>query len=272
MEYIRPSDGMEARAILLNNPNAMVTAGGAELTVTAGNGRTQPECVVDIGGIEATRVLRFDDRGLYIGVSCTCSEVMDFAPVREYYPGLYDALSGLAACRTRDRAAVAGSLCKASPASDTAPILLAMGATLDVQGPAVWKKPLLELFAGAGENSLSQGEFVLGINVPKPEENERSRYYKKGKLKGEDMSVASMAVVYIPDCKLRMGFGSVSDTPVLVTADDLFGEEDMRDRLLKRVLGSIDPIMDANAARDDRIEAVRYFTLKVMDELEGRTI
>lgn len=267
LKYIRPTKGIEVWNILKDNPGARVIAGGTDLLVMMRNGSVKPDCIVDIKGIEATHALRFDEKGLYIGASCTCNEVMNFGPVKEYYPGLYDALKGLATYQVRNRATVVGNLCNASPAADTAPILLAMGAYLDIQGPAVWQKPLLEFFTGVKKNSLSQGEFVLGLTVPKPEPCERSRYYKKGRIKGADLSIVGVAGVFGRSGKLRIGLGSVYKTPVLVAADDLLGEGNFQDKLIERVLKNIDPITDTRSSREYRIEMAKYYTLRVTEEL-----
>ncbi|MDI6600922.1 MAG: xanthine dehydrogenase family protein subunit M [Thermoanaerobacteraceae bacterium] len=267
LEYIKPTDSIEAYNILKNNPGAKVIAGGTDLMVMMRNESIKPECIVDIKGIEATHILRFDENGLYIGASCTANEVMNFGPVKEYYPGLYDALKGLATYQVRNRATVVGNLCNASPAADTAPVLLAMGAYLDIQGPAVWQKPLLEFFTGVKKNSLSQGEFVQGLTVPRPEPGEKSIYYKKGRIKGADLSIVGVAGVFSRKGKLRIGLGSVYTTPVLVVADDLLDKDDLKDRLVERVLNSINPITDTRASREYRIDMTRYYTFKVAEDL-----
>ena len=56
--------------------------------------------------------------------------------MRRHFPALVEAADVVGSVQIRNRATLAGNVCNASPAADTAPPLLVYGAVLVIAGPA----------------------------------------------------------------------------------------------------------------------------------------
>ena len=52
--------------------------------------------------------------------------------IRRHFPALVEAAAVVGSVQIRNRATLAGNICNASPAADTAPVLLAHGATVNL--------------------------------------------------------------------------------------------------------------------------------------------
>lgn len=73
--------------------------------------------------------------GLQIGAAAPISDVLNVPAVKNRYRCLYDSLSDLCDAIIRYRATIGGNICTASPAGDSAPSFLVLGARIDVIGP-----------------------------------------------------------------------------------------------------------------------------------------
>ena len=89
--------------------------------------------------------------------------------IRRDYEALAEAASVVGSVQIRNRATLAGNICNASPAADTAPALLVYGASVVVAGPAgVRRIPIDEFFVRSGVTTLARGELVTAIELPRP--------------------------------------------------------------------------------------------------------
>ena len=79
------------------------------------------------------------------------TDVIEDARIREHFPALVEAAQVVGSVQIRNRATLAGNLCNASPAADTAPALLAYGASLNlVSADGSRQLPLDEFFDRPG--------------------------------------------------------------------------------------------------------------------------
>ena len=150
---------------------ARVLAGGTDLLVRLRLGHIRPAVVVDLKDLER---LQSDivDRGRRAAASARRAVMTDIiadARVRRHFPALVEAASVVGSVQIRNRATLAGNICNASPAADTAPALLVYGATVNLLSAAgVRHVPLAEFFTGPGRTVLTAGELVESIDLPIP--------------------------------------------------------------------------------------------------------
>ena len=80
------------------------------------------------------------------------TDVIEHRTLREHFPALIEAARSVGSVQIRNRATLAGNLCNASPAADTAPPLLAYGASLNLaSADGTRQMPLDDFFTGPGE-------------------------------------------------------------------------------------------------------------------------
>lgn len=134
-DYHEPTTIEEATALLGGGGEVRALAGGTALLLLMKQRLYWPEGLVGLGRIPALNGIREEDGALWIG-STTTHRAVELSPlVRGRFAVLAEAEAQIACARIRNMATVGGSLCQADPSADTAPALMALGATAEVRGP-----------------------------------------------------------------------------------------------------------------------------------------
>ena len=117
----------------------------------------------------------------------------------------------------RNRATLAGNMCNASPAADTAPPLLVYGARLVIAGPAGEREVALDdFFVRSGVTTLGAGELVTAIVLPLPRRRAvGSAFQRRTRRRGHDLASVTLAVALRPDGRLRLAYGSLGPRPLV---------------------------------------------------------
>ncbi len=212
----------EAVRLLAGDPeHARVLAGGTDLLVQMRTGRLRPELIVDIKRIpELTRV-RMSGGSLEIGAAASALRVRDLPEVRENYPGLAEAINLIGSEQIQGRASVGGNLCNGSPAADTTPALIAIGARCIVQGPQGTREIKVEDFVvSPGRTALRAGELLVKLVIPAAQGG-KDAYLRLIPRTEMDIAVvgAGVRVKLERDgsCReARVALGAVAPTPILV--------------------------------------------------------
>ena len=219
-EYAEPTSLEEAFAILGRNEGARILAGGTDLVLGMRERKFEPRVVVNIKRIPSLDRMKIDDHGgLRIGALVTINAIDSSDRVRTTFPILASAAHSLGSYQIRNRATVGGNLCNASPAADTAPPLIALGAVAKIAGPRDERIVKLEdFFVGPGKTALSKGEILVEIDVPSPPRGSYGAYLKHGPRNAMDIATVNAALM----CTLsghkcedaRIVLGSVAPTPM----------------------------------------------------------
>ena len=278
-DYLRPRTTEElAAALAEHGADAKLFAGGTDLVVLMRDRLVRPKYVIDIKGIEELRELSWDERrGLTIGAAVTLGELMASEVVRERFGALWKAAGTLADPTIRDRATLVGNICNASPAADTAPALLVLGAEVEVVS-AKGKRviPIREFFKGVKRTALGQGEFVRAVRVPNPPEGAKGDYLKWGRTRGEDLAVVGVAGLAANSGKklVRIALSSVAPTPLLVPEVEGVFEgggsvEEQIDKAASIVVEKISPISDVRAGKEYRLYMAGVLTKQILKRILG---
>ncbi|MDE3113934.1 MAG: xanthine dehydrogenase family protein subunit M [Chloroflexota bacterium] len=220
-ELHRPRSLDEALTLLEKNEGAHVMAGATALVLLMRQGLVRPSVVVSLrdaglGGIRAE-----SDGALWLGATTTIREAEESPLVRSFCPALAEAFGHVATVRVRDQATVGGNLAHADPAQDPPPMLLALGAEVEL-AKAGRKKPrripVEELLVGLFETSIEEGEILTGVRVPPLPAGTRATYVKFLPRTEDDYATVSVAAVgRVTNGALmdaRIALGSVGPTAV----------------------------------------------------------
>ena len=161
-------------------PEARILAGGTDLIVQMKMERLAPQHVVGIRRIPGLdRILWHGDQ-LEIGALTTIRGLRRHPVVQAHFPALAAACASFSTTQIQTMGTVGGNLCNGSPASDTAPALLAYGAQLVLVGPDGERTlPLEGFFRGPGKVDIRRGELLVRLLLPAPRgclTEERSAY------------------------------------------------------------------------------------------------
>jgi carbon-monoxide dehydrogenase medium subunit len=237
--YARPSSLGEAIGLLAEDPtDARVLAGGTDLIIRLRDGTYRPSLVVDIKGVAelGPGIVEADDT-LVIGAGTVMTDLIAHPVVRERFPALSDAARVVGSVQIRNRATLAGNLCNASPAADTAPPLLVYGARLRI----VWadgerEVALDDFFVRSGVTQLAPGELVRSIVLPLPVTRVGSAFARRTRRRGHDLASVTLAATVDEAGTVRIAFGSLGPRPLVVT-----GRDDAGDALVERALALATP-------------------------------
>lgn len=168
MQYATPETVDAAVGLLAGaSGTARVLAGGTDLLVQMRSGNLEPDLVVDIKHIEATRTIAPENGGFRIGAAVSGAELTEHPDVKRLWPGVIEAVDLIGSTQIQGRASMGGNLCNASPAADSVPAMIAAGVVVTVAGPDGTREvPVEEICTGPGRTSLGKGEFVVSFFLP----------------------------------------------------------------------------------------------------------
>jgi CO/xanthine dehydrogenase FAD-binding subunit len=217
--YARPTSVAEAVALLAEHgPDARILAGGTDLVIRLRDGTVRPSLVVDVKRIPELRP-RIDLVGgvLMISAGAVMTDIAADERVRRHFRALAEAAEVVGSVQIRNRATLAGNVCNASPAADTAPPLLVYGAVVVAAGPAGSRRlPLDELFVTSGQTTLARGELVTAIELPVPARRMGATHVRRTRRRGHDLASVTLCCAVDDAGVTRLAYGSVGPRPVLV--------------------------------------------------------
>ncbi len=217
--YKRPANLADAIALLAEHgPEARLLAGGTDLIIRLRDGSIRPRIVVDLKKIvELDGELREGDGHLTIGARTVMTDIAADERIRRDYEALAEAALVVGSVQIRNRATLAGNICNASPAADTAPALLVYGARVIAAGPAGTRRiPIDEFFVRSGVTTLARGELAAAIELPRPTSRRGAVHVRRTRRRGHDLASVTLTCAVSADGVTRVAYGSLGPRPVLV--------------------------------------------------------
>lgn len=264
IDYEAPQSLGEAVKLLneCTDKPARVLAGGTDLLVQLRSQKGGPQLVVDLKRIPEMMSADMDENGLSLGPSMCCAELTGREDIKAVYPGLVESAYLIGSTQIQGRASIGGNLCNSSPAADTIPALIAVGAECLIIGPGGERQVAVEDFVtGVGENCMARDEILKRINIPMPAARTADAYLRFIPRTEMDIAVAGAGVSITLDdndvcTAARVAIGAVAPTALLVpaAAEALIGT-DMNDKALQN---AADAASAASLPIDDRRGTVEY--------------
>lgn len=227
--YARPSTLAAACAVLADQANAKVIAGGQSLGPMLNLRLAQPALLVDISRIpELARVEETAD-AITLGAIVTHAAIEDRRIADPANGFLARVAAGIAYRAIRTRGTIGGSLAHADPAADWVSTLTALGAELTITGRTGRRRtPVIDFVRGAMNTTLEHDEIVDGIRISKLSSRARCGFHKICRKTGEFAEAIGVAVFDPEHGICRMVAGAGGGRPVVIEdaggADQLLAE------------------------------------------------
>ena len=218
--YERPTTLPDAVALLTElGPEARLLAGGTDLIIRLRDGTIRPRIVVDVKRIvELDDGIREGDGGLTIGARTTMTDIAADVRIRRDFQALAEAAAVVGSVQIRNRATLAGNICNASPAADTAPALLVYEAVVVVSGPSGMRRiPIDDVFVRSGVTTLARGELVTAVELPRSTAPRGSVHVRRTRRRGHDLASVTLACGVTADGVTRVAYGSLGPRPILAS-------------------------------------------------------
>lgn len=168
LRYLRPRSVAEAVALLANLDGAIVLAGGQTLINALKLDLVQPTALVDVHRLAELRGITVSADGtVRIGAATTYASMAASPELRTASPSVASMAAGLADRQVRNRGTIGGNVCLNDPTSNFPPLLVALGARMQLTGrDGARMLAAGEFFTGTLATAIRPGELLVGVQLP----------------------------------------------------------------------------------------------------------
>ncbi|MBH0236563.1 xanthine dehydrogenase small subunit [Methylobrevis albus] len=260
------------------HPDATLVAGATDVGLWVTKQMRSLPKIIHLG-----RVLgmdRVEDAGnaVLIGAAATYDEVAPHMAAID--PDLGEVFRRIGSKHVRSAGTVGGNVANGSPIGDTPPMLIALGAAVELRlGDDSRVLPVESYFIDYGKQDRRPGEFVAGLLVPKLAEDQVFRAYKISKRFDQDISAIMSAFRFTLDggviTEARVAFGGMAATPKRAAATEAKlvgarpGQAGSWTPALEALAEDFRPIGDMRASAEYRLETARALLAKALVETAG---
>jgi len=317
-DVIRPrTTGAAIDALARYGAEVQIVAGGTDLVPSMKQGLFAPRALLDLKPIRELDFIRFDpEEGLSIGALTRISAIVASRIIAEQFPVLHEAAKTIASPLLRNMGTLGGnlcldtrclyynqshfwrdslgycikkdgSICHVAPgghfcwavfSGDTAPALLALGATIELTSPRGPRQvPLAEFYANDGIAHIAKArdEIVTRVRVPASSAG-WSGVYKKLRIRQSiDYPLAGVAAVMQKDragvCReVRVALTAVNPAPRLVDTGILQGrtyDAGLVEQVAHEAIRSGKPLRTSASTPEYRRRMIRVFVRRALRDL-----
>ncbi len=195
------------------SPKACLVAGGTDVGLWVTKQFRDLGEVIPVTEIDELKAVRHADGELWIGAGASLETA--WAALAARAPALTEAWRRFASPPIRHAGTLGGNVANGSPIGDSAPVLMALDAQVELrQGERVRRLPLDDFYTGYLANRMEPGEFVQALVVPDSAWTRQLRAYKISKRFDSDISAvfAALAIALDGDrvADVRLVFGGMA--------------------------------------------------------------
>jgi len=255
-----PKTLVEAREALARG--ATKVAGATDLLVIDHATGRQHESVLNVLGIAELQGIRVEADQLSIGAASTFTQIRQSPEVAKHAPLLAHAAATIGAAQIQNRATLGGNIANASPAGDSLPALLALGAMIMVSGTREQRLvPYNAFHTGYRKSVLGPDELIERVLIPLP--SPAVQVFRKVGTRAAQ-AISKVVVGFASDrldrhvlANVRLAMGSVAPVPVRLHEVEVLIEDnpltaELADRAAALVEKTIWPIDDVRSTAEYR--------------------
>jgi aerobic carbon-monoxide dehydrogenase medium subunit len=281
-EYFRARTVAEASRLLRKHKGSRLLAGGHSLLPAMKLRLSEPAALIDLGGLRGLAAIRAKGKSLVIGAMTTHAAVASSPIVAKSCPLLAETASQIGDVQVRNRGTIGGSLAHADPAADYPTAILALDATLVVQGARGQRKiPAVRFFLDLFTTALKPGEILTSVVVPAYAKGMGEAYLKHRHPASSYAVVGVAALVELSGgvCKkVSLAVGGAGGVPVRVSEAEaaLAGSKpDAKaiEAAAAKVSAAIaDPMSDTYASGEYRLHLATVLARRALTEAVARAL
>lgn len=190
--FLAPRTIDELATAFAEEPGALLLAGGTDVGLWVTKQLRELPAILYIGDIEELQRLRKSATGLEIGAAVSLTDA--WGALVATFPAVAELAQRFGSPPVRNSGTLCGNLANGSPIGDAIPVLMALGAELELRrGGDVRRVPLERFYLGYQRKDLQPGEFIVSVLVPAPRAEEFVAAYKVSKRFDQDISAVCAA-------------------------------------------------------------------------------
>jgi len=260
--YDAPVSLDELRALRREFPESRLVAGSTDLALEITQQLKSLDHMISVERVPELKGCTRQGDELVIGAAATYQQFR--GPLSELWPAFDPMIERLGSLQIRNRGTIGGNIGNASPIGDMPPALIALEATVVLDGPEGQRQlPLEAFFHGYKQTDLKPGEFIHSVQVPAPQANEQLYIYKISKRLDDDISAVLGAFRLtldngvVADCRLAFGGMAATPTRALKTETALKGQPWSESSVIAAIASLADdfsPLSDVRASAEYRLQ------------------
>jgi carbon-monoxide dehydrogenase medium subunit len=280
-KYITASNIDEVTQTLAQHgPAARIVAGATDLILEMELGvRKGIDTLIDVTRIPGLDEIREDADGvIHLGPLVTHNDCVASSLLRKHGTPLAQASWVVGAPQIRNRSTVAGNLITASPANDTIPALMVLGASVVLRSARGERTvPLAEFYTGLRKTVMQPDEMLVDIHFPALDpKKQRGAFLRMTLRRAQAISVVNAAIVLsFSGEKIKsaaIALGAVAPTIIRAPKAEAFlaGRRLTAknvEQAAELALQSAQPIDDVRSSAAYRREMIKVAVRRVLTEL-----
>ena len=224
-EYFRPQSLVEALEFLgAQGERTSLLAGGTDLMIAVRKGELTSRFVMDVSRLGELNSIEKTNGLLAIGAGATFTEISNSQEVLKSAPVLARAAKSVGSPQIRNVGTIGGNVANASPAADSVPPLVVLGARVHIQSLSSERTPLVEeLIVAPYRTSLRPDELIVRFLIEPVATNYRWSFQRIARRKTLAIARANVAALALSDPNgvaqdLRLCVGSILPQPARMSA------------------------------------------------------
>ncbi len=186
-------------------PQARLLGGATDIGLWVNKQLREVGTLIYVGAVDELTRITHQDGGLWIGAAASLEAA--WGALAQAHPALTEAWLRFAAPPIRHAGTMGGNVANGSPIGDSAPVLMALDAQIELRrGARVRRMPLTDFYVDYMKNRLEPGEFVQALWLPALPAARTVRAYKISKRYDCDISALLLGAAIELD-----GSGAVAD-------------------------------------------------------------
>ncbi len=277
-DVLRPTSLDELLTILDGSlgPRRLI-AGGTDLLAQAKDPGFPAATWIDIWGLDELRGIQLTDDTISLGANVTMNDVESSAELKAEARALWDGCYAAGSVQIRNRATLGGNAGNASPAADSVPGLISLGAQVHLQSKARGERTVLleELALSPRKTVIKSDELITRFSFPRVP-NQRGAFIRLGQRKAQAISKVSVAASAAFDgptvTQIRIALGAVAATVIRAPKTEAFLLGKTLDpsvliQAMELVRQEATPIDDIRSTQAYRLRAIGVVLKRVLQRL-----
>lgn len=270
-----PTEEAELKRLIQAHPDATLVAGATDFALQVTQQYQSVSKIISLNSIPELTLVDVTDDHIQIGAAVTYTQLTQI--FLKYYPEFGVMLNRLGSQQIRNSGTLGGNITNASPVGDTPPVLIALGATLELSGASGERSlPISQFFISYKKTALMPGEYLRRITIPKLKEKEYLKVYKISKRLEDDISAMLFSLkVTVEDAVIttaKSGFGGMAEIPKgSKRLEESIAGKPLTENTFEQAQSAIDqdfsPITDVRASAGYRNEVAKGLIIKCGLEL-----
>lgn len=254
-------------------------AGGTALVARLQSRSITPNGLVYLGRVASLATITTSHGALRLGATVTMADLARSQAVRDHAPALALAASHVGNSRVRASATVGGAVSHADSRQDLLPVLIALGATAELQRPTgIREVPLAGFFAGFMQTVAQADELITEVVVPVVA-GRRCAYRRMTPGSQDDYPTVGVAATVTMEedgsiCGASVVLCGVGSTPVSVDAVRVLvgttGEADLVEGVAQAAAKSARPVDDRRGSAAYKRDMAAVWTRRALSACLGR--